>query len=86
MIVPFDELDLELDPAEEDGGRMEDDAVDAGLERIGETGPAVPIGVCDDDLLGAVQKLDGHSSGRATCGRIEHMGRERGAHRENLRA
>ena len=86
MVVAVGQLQLELDAAEERGRWVEDEPVDAGVERIGEAGAAVGVCRCNRDLLGAAEQLD-LDSRRGPAGRgIEHVGRERGTHRENVRA
>ena len=58
------ELELVLDPAEERRRRVEDEAVAPELERVGEAGAAVGVGLGARDLLVALQQLDRDAGGR----------------------
>src|SRR5207249_7270050 len=80
------ELDLELDPPEVRRGRMEDEAVAARLERLGEAGdPPVVVGAALGDELGLSEELDPNAAGRGALAGVEDVRRERGGHARTLR-
>ena len=86
MIVAVGELELELDTPKERRGRMEDEAVAAGIEPVCEAGAAVVVGRRLSRSLGATEELDRDSCRRPPGGGVEHVGRERDAHVGNFRA
>ena len=55
---------------------MEDDAVHAGLEVVGETGSTVAVRAYRSDLLVAAVQLDGDIGSRLPCGGVENVGRK----------
>ena len=77
MRVALAELDLELDPAEEARGRVEDESVDAGLETRQEVGdPPVDVGLALGDELPLTVQLDSDVLRRTAVLGVEHMGGE----------
>ena len=77
MVVAVSELDLELDAAEERRGRMEDEAVGARLEVVGETRTAVAVGRGGCDGGAVAKELDRDARGGALVNaREEEIARE----------
>ena len=74
MVVAVSELQLELDAAEERRRRVDDEAVQARLEAVGDLCPAVGVGAGGRDLLVAAVKLDRNVRGWFSLAGVEDVG------------